>query len=95
MKRTDLLDIQTCSFFEYTLHLGSVFAYDTDVVSSGFAGPVFLCVKGAELAESVSCKEDLLRRFIRHHYFRPVYHRRKHKRKLMVSKIQSISVFYL
>ena len=54
VKRTDRLDIQTGSGFQQFLRLCSVLPYDSEIVSSGFAGPVFFHIICTEFTETVS-----------------------------------------
>ena len=92
VQRQDLLDLQGRGLLQNRLHLCAVFADDAEVISSRLAGPVFVHVQRAELAESVRGEQDLLRGLVGHHDLRPVNHGREHKVQLMLAQIQHVAV---
>ena len=94
MKRTNRLNIQSCSHFQKILHLFSVFSYDTDEVTARFIIPIFFHIQSAKFSKTIRRKEYFVGTVISNHNFRPVNHRCKYKRKHMFSQSQGFSVLH-
>ena len=92
MQRADRLNVQSCSCFEKFLHLCTVFTNNTDIITTGFAIPVFLYIKSTKFTKSVCGKQNFVRAVICNHNFRPVNHRCKYKCQDMFAQCQTLSV---
>ena len=87
MQGADNLNIESRRFFQEALNLHAIFAYNAEVVAARLAGPVLVCVQGAEFAEAVGGKENLVFDVVGNHDLRPVNHRCGHKLQCMRAKI--------
>ena len=95
VQRADLVNLQGGSLLQDRLHLSAVLADDAEIVTPRFAGPVVIFrVQGAELAETVSGEQDLVRGVVGHHNLRPVDHGREHEVQLVLAQIQHIAVLH-
>ena len=90
--RADHLDIQRGGSLQEILNLLAVLADNADVVAARLTGPVLFHIIGAEFAETVRGKQDLVRAVIGHHDLRPVNHRGKYKGEDMLSEGQALAV---
>ena len=92
MERADLLDVQGGCRLEQLLDLGTVLAYNAEVVAPCLAGPLLFNIQGTELAEAVGREKHLVGCIVGYHNLRPVNHRCKHESKLVLTKIQCAAV---
>ena len=74
MQRADRRDVERRGFFQHTLHLRTVFADDTDIVTSGLVCPGLVRAGRAEFAEAVGGEEYLVGGVIGHNDLGPVHH---------------------
>ena len=101
MQRADHFDVKTGRLFQKRLHLCAVLADDVGVIPSRLvhiiAHEVHLvgkqsAVQGAESAESVRGKQNLIRRVVAHHDLRPMHHRRHDERETVPSRGERVSL---
>ena len=88
MKRADGLNVQSCRFFQNSLHLRTVFSDDADIVTPCLIGPFFLYVQSTEFTETICSKQYFLTCFISHHDLRPMHHGSIDKMQAVLSKLQ-------
>ena len=101
MERAEKHDIQPSRLFQQRLHLGTVLAHDVGVIPAGVIQPVPLeiqlagkniAAESAKGTEGIGGKQDLIRRVISHHDFRPVDHGSHQERKCMASGVQRVAL---
>ena len=85
-------NVQTCGLLQQCLGLCAVLTHDADVVAACFAGPVFLHIQRAELAEAVSGEQHLIAGIVGNNNLGPVDHRCGNEGQGVLAEAQGIAL---